>query len=74
MPARSVSVIYSELNTIFGCCEFSFPDWNANLGHMKFSTMFETPYFCAICTVENCHNSHVTKDADKQKAVRQVLI
>jgi hypothetical protein len=26
MPARSVSVIYSELNTIFGCCEFSFPD------------------------------------------------
>jgi len=41
---------------------------------MKFSSMFEAPYFGAICSMEDCQNSHVTKDAVKQKAVRQVLV
>ena len=40
---------------------------------MKFTTMFEALYFCVI-SMENCQNSHVTKDADKHKEVSQGLI
>jgi len=60
--------------TIFSCCELLFLTAVHSLRHMKFNSVFEAPYVCSICTMENGQNSHVTKDAVKQKAMRQVLV